>query len=110
MGVSGSSSSSAAGRTGEGLLVAVALDEGFCHLQANIVFELFGRRLEEVRGGPNYGTAQLAVEGDLGAAHGIDHHAGGVGTIPHFQLGLYIERHIAKGSALHADIAPLAVC
>ena len=31
-----------------GLFVALALDESFRHLEANIVPELFGRRLEEV--------------------------------------------------------------
>jgi len=30
------------------LFVAVALDERFCHLQADIVLELLGRRFEEV--------------------------------------------------------------
>ena len=91
------------------LLITIPFDEGFHFFAADIVAELFGRCLEEIGGGTNDGTAQFAVQRDLGAADGVDHHARRVGAVPYFELDLDVERNIAEGRAFHADVCPLAV-
>jgi len=92
-----------------GLLVVLAFDEGFNLFTADIIPKLSGRSLEEIRRGSNDRTGKAAVEGQFGAADSINDHAGRVGAVPYFQFQFQIERHIAEGGALHADIAPLAV-
>ena len=49
------------------------------------------------------------VERQLDQAHGVDHDAGRVGGIPHLELDLSGQRHIAEGATLEADVRPLAV-
>ena len=54
-------------------------------------------------------VGRFTVEGDLGTAQRVDHHARRVGAVPHFEFEFEVERHIAEGSSFHADVAPLAV-
>jgi hypothetical protein len=49
------------------------------------------------------------VERELAAAHGVDDDAGRVGRVPDLELHLHVQRHVAEGLALHADVGPLAV-
>ena len=74
-----------------------------------VVVVLHRRRLHEVRRRAEQRAADAAVEGDLGAAHGVDDHAGRVGRVPHLELELDVERHVAEVAALEADVGPLAV-
>src|SRR4029450_3383904 len=67
------------------------------------------RRLHEVGGGAEQRPADPAVKGELGAAHGVDHHAGRVGGVPDLELELQVDGDVAEGAALDPDVAPLAV-
>ena len=49
------------------------------------------------------------VQRELAAAHRVDHDPRGVRRIPHLELQLEVQRHIAEGLALDADVCPLAV-
>src|SRR5258707_12833230 len=91
------------------LLVALAFDIGFHHVAAEAVAELFGRRLEEIRGWANDRSTEAAIQGDLGAANGVDHHAGRIRAVPHLEFGFEVERHVTEGRAFHADVAPLSI-
>src|SRR4029450_13244950 len=69
-----------------------------------LVAVLDGRTLHEVRGRSKQRAADAAVLGDLAAAEGVDDHAGRVGRVPHFQLELDVEGHVAEVAALDADV------
>jgi hypothetical protein len=71
--------------------------------------ELFGRRLHEIAAGAGQGTGDAAIERQLGATHGVDHHPGGIGRIPDLQLELGVERDATEGGALHPDVGPFPV-
>jgi len=90
-------------------LLFVAADEGFSHFAGDVVLELLGRGLHEIGGGSIEGAADAAVEGQLDTAHRVDNHTGGIGGIPHFELGFQVEGHLAESGAFHTDVAPLAV-
>ena len=74
-----------------------------------VVGELHRRRLHEVRRRRGQRAADAPVEGQFGAAHRVDDDAGRVGRVPHFQLQLQLQRHVAKGAPFHTNVAPLAV-
>src|SRR4029450_9737594 len=74
-----------------------------------LVAVLDGRTLHEVRGRSKQRAADAAVLGDLAAAEGVDDHTGRVGRVPHLQLELDVEGHVAEVAALAADVSPLAV-
>ena len=88
---------------------AVGADEVLDHLARLVVGELHRRRLLEVGRGRDQRALEPVVQRQLAAAHGVDDHAGRVGRVPHLELHLEVERHVAEGRALHADVAPLAV-
>ena len=67
------------------------------------------RRLHEVRARAVELAADAVVEGELAAAHGVDDDAGRVRGVPHLELELEVQRHVAEGLALDADVRPLAV-
>src|SRR6266581_1224071 len=90
-------------------LRAVLFNELFDHLPRDIVRILNRRRLLEVGRGPDQGAGEPVVERQLGAAHGVDDDAGGVRRIPHLELHFHVERHVAEGPPLEADVGPLAV-
>ena len=50
-----------------------------------------------------------ALKRDLGAAQRVDDDTGRVGRVPHLELELDVERHVAEVAALEADVRPLAV-
>ncbi len=87
----------------------IPADVGFGHLAADLVFKLLGRSLHKIGGRGNQRPADAAVQTQFDTAHSIDDHAGRIGRIPHFQLGFQIQRHLAKGGAFHADVAPFAI-
>ena len=74
-----------------------------------VVVVLHRRRLHEVRRRAEQRAADAAVERELGAAHRVDDHAGRVGRVPHLELQLDVERHVAEVAALEADVRPLPV-
>ena len=59
--------------------------------------------------GPSERATDAAVERELAAAHRVDDHAGRVRRVPHLELELDVERHVAEVAALEADVGPLAV-
>ena len=59
--------------------------------------------------GPSSCPPMPVVEGELAAAHGVDDDAGRVRRVPDLELELDVERHVAEGLALDADVRPLAV-
>ena len=71
-----------------GVAVGVGLDEAV----GLLVAVLLGRALHEVGARALERAAHAAVEADLGAAHGVDDHAGGVGGVVHLELELDRER------------------
>jgi hypothetical protein len=54
-------------------------------------------------------AADAVVERELAAAHAVDDDAGRVRRVPDLELHLEVERHVAEGLALDADVRPLAV-
>ena len=87
----------------------VALDKGFGHVAADVIFKLLGRGLEEIGGRADNRAAQAAIQRQLGAAHGVNDDTSGVGAVPNLELGFQVEGDIPKGGAFHADVAPLAI-
>ena len=74
-----------------------------------LVAVLHRRRLHEVGRRAEQRAADAAVLGELGAADGVDDHAGRVGRVPDLELQLDVERDVAEVAALEADVGPLAV-
>src|SRR6266540_5593127 len=79
------------------LRCAVAQDELLDHLPGGVVGELHGRGLHEVRAGPDERTAHPTVEGEARAPDGVDHDPGRVRRVPHLELHVDGERHVAEG-------------
>src|SRR5919201_381686 len=90
-------------------LERTALDVLLDSFARAIVGDLTRRRLHEVRRRSDDRAAETAIESELAAAYGVDHHAGAVRRVPDLELDLRVERHVTEGRALHADVAPLAV-
>ena len=51
----------------------------------------------------------MAVERNLGRAHGVDHNTGGIRGIPHLELVFEVQRHIAERGAFQTHERELAV-
>ena len=85
---------------------ALVADERLDQLAGDLVVMLDRRRLHEVRGRPLQRPRDVAVEGQLGAAHRVDDHAGRVRRVPDFELQLDVERHVAERASLQPDVAP----
>src|SRR6202043_1052557 len=82
----------------------ITLDELLHQALCLVVAVLDGRRLHEVRAWALQRAADAAVERQLGAAHGVDDDAGGVGRVVHLELELDVEGHVAEVAALPPDV------
>src|SRR5581483_1731353 len=87
----------------------LAGDELLDQVAADVVAVLLRRRLHEVARHGDDRSADAAVEGDLRRAHRVDDHARRVGGVPDLELVLQVQRHVAEGLALEADVGELAV-
>src|SRR5579884_3691541 len=87
-----------AGRT-----IVFTADERLGQSARFVIGELFGRALHEIARRADQRSADAAVEGELGAADGVDDHPGGIRRIPDFELQLASERQIAEARAFEAD-------
>jgi hypothetical protein len=67
------------------------------------------RRFHEIAGRPDQRAPDAAIHRELGAAHGVDHDAGGIRRVPDLELHLSAERHAAEGGTLEADVGALAI-
>src|SRR5438094_515422 len=91
------------------LLTRAPLDVFLHALTRPVVGDLARRRLHEVRRWSHDRAPEVSVKSELAAADCVDHHAGTVGGVPDLELDLRVQRDVAEGRALHADVAPLAV-
>src|SRR4051794_2472826 len=90
-------------------LALVPLDELLGQLVRLVILDLLRGRLHEVRARRDERTGDAVVERELREADGVDDDAGRVRRVPHLELQLDIQRHVAERGALHADVGPLAV-
>ncbi len=67
------------------------------------------RGLHEVRGRRQDRATDAPVHGDLRGADGVDDDTGRVRGVPDLELVLEVQRDVAEGAALEADVRPLAV-
>src|SRR5690606_12102303 len=75
-----------------------------------LVVEVLHRRgLHEVRRRREDRAADAPVLGDLRGTQGVDDDTGGVRGVPDLQLVLEVQRDVTEGTALEADVGPLAV-
>ena len=74
-----------------------------------LVAVLDRRALHEIRAWTLKRPGQTVIQRQARAADGIDDHASAVGRIPHLELQLEIERHVAERASLQADVGPLAI-
>src|ERR1700733_4194735 len=91
------------------LALDLARDELRHEVAADVIAELLGRGLHEVRAGRDDRAADAAVLGDLGRAEGVDDDAGRVRRVPDLELVLQRERDVPEGPALEAHVGELAV-
>src|SRR5205823_14041473 len=96
-------------RPAERLLTGTALDVFLHALARPVVRDLARRRLHEVRRRRHDRAAEAPVERELAAAYCVDDDSGTVRRVPDLELYLRVQRYVAEGRSLHADIAPLAV-
>src|SRR5450759_1402500 len=89
--------------------LVVAVDEGLDHVARIVVGELDRGRLHEVGRRPHQRSGHAAVHGELAAADRVDHDARRGWRVPDLELELHVERYVAEGLALAADVSPLAV-
>src|SRR6266542_57355 len=87
----------------------VADDELLDHLPGGLVGELHRGRLHEVGRGPDQRPGHPAVQGHPGGADRVDHDPRRVRRVPHLELQLDVQRHVAERLALQPDLGPLAV-
>ena len=85
-----------------------ARDERFCAQTRFVIGELLRRRFHKITRRADQGAADAAIEGELGTAHGVNHHTGGIGRVPDFELDLAVEWLITESRAFETDVAPLA--
>src|ERR671919_39324 len=88
---------------------AVALDELLGHLPGDVVGVLLGRRLHQVGARAHDRAAEAVVKRQLAAPHRVGDDARRVRRVPHLELHLGHQRHVAEGLALEPDVGPLAV-
>src|SRR5690606_26328414 len=84
-------------------------DERLDGRACGLVVALLRRGLHEVGGGGQQGAADAAVQGDPRRADRVNDDARRVRRVPHLELVLQVERDVAEGLALEADVGPLAV-
>src|SRR5262245_25027557 len=87
----------------------IAVGELLDHLASLFVGELHRRALHQVRARSDDRAADATVHRQLGAPQGVDDHAGRVRRVPHLELHLDVQRHVAEVAALEPDHRPLAV-
>src|SRR5690606_15796877 len=97
------------GTAGVSSSLDLAADERLEALTTGGVLHLDRRRLHEVRRRGEDRAADAAVLGDLRGTQGVDDDARRVRRVPHLELVLEVERHLAERTALEADVRPLAV-
>src|SRR3712207_5938757 len=85
---------------------AVLGDEVLGVLARDRVGHLHGRRLHQVRRRRLERAADAVVQRELAAAHGVGDDARRVRRVPHLELHLDVQRHVAEGLALDADVRP----
>src|SRR4051794_21200364 len=90
-------------------LARVLGDELLGRLARLVVGALVLRRLHEVRARAVELAGEAMVEAELAEPHRVDDDARRVRRVPHLELHLEVERHVAEGLALDADVGPLAV-
>ncbi len=90
-------------------IVSDAGDEMFRHLPGFPVGKLHRRVFAKISRGANQQAPLTSVQGQFGAANGIDNDTGRVGGILNRQPKLQVHGHITKQLALHADKAHLVV-
>ena len=74
-----------------------------------VVRDLHRRRLHQVRARAFERAGDAVVQRQLREPNGVDHDAGRVRRVPHLELQLDVQRHVAEARALEADVGPLAV-
>jgi hypothetical protein len=87
----------------------VAPDELLRGLSRLVVRALRVGRLHEIGARAVQLAGDAGVERELAAAHGVRDDAGRVRGVPHLELELRLQRHVAEGLALEPDVRPLAV-
>src|SRR5882757_4319253 len=87
----------------------LALDEGFELRARDVVGHLLGRALHQVGRSGDDGAADSTIQCDLRRADRVDDDASRVRRVPHLELVLEVQRHVAEGAALEPDVGPLAV-
>src|SRR5207249_6643667 len=87
----------------------LSADERLDPVERDVVVDLDRRALHEVARWRDESAPQSAIEAQLEAADRVRDDARAVGAVPHLELELRVERHVAERRALHADVAPLAV-
>ena len=97
------------GGAGVARLAPVPLDELLGQLVRLVVDDLLRRRLHQVRARALERAGDAVVQRELREPDGVDHDPGRVRRVPHLELELDVERHVAERRALHADVGPLAV-
>src|SRR3954451_6072713 len=75
----------------------LALDEGFELRAGDVVRQLLRRALHQVGRRGDDGTTDATVLGDLRRAHRVDDDACRVGGVPHLELVLQVQWHVAEG-------------
>ena len=74
-----------------------------------VVLDLPRRRLHQVRARALERAGDAVVQRELRQPDGVDHDAGRVRRVPHLELQLDVQRHVAEARPLEADVRPLAV-
>src|SRR3954468_16487753 len=90
-------------------LALVPLDELLGQLVRLVVLDLLRGRLHEVRARRDERAGDALVQCELREPDGVDDDAGRVRRVPHLELQLDVQRHVAERRALHADVGPLAI-
>src|SRR2546430_10250082 len=76
-----------------------------------IVGPLIARRLHQVGGWAVELAADAVVEGELAAAHRVDHDARRVGRVPHLELQLEVQdRKSTRLNSSHSQISYAVFC
>src|SRR3954447_23150201 len=90
-------------------LALVPLDELLGQLVRLVVLDLLRGRLHEVRARRDERAGDSVVQRELRETNGVDDDAGRVRRVPHFELQLDVQRHVAERRAFHADVGPLPI-
>src|SRR3954471_17413730 len=77
-------------------LTPVPLDELLDELVCFVVLDLLRGRLHQVRARLDERAGDTLVQRELREADGVDDDAGRVRRVPHLELELHVERHVAE--------------